>query len=199
MSGGDRFAGVSWPKVLRGLTFEAIRLFQTVGLGHGGAVLVGVGVSPEDLAMATLTKLLDPDDRSVVYRGGEASVLTFLKAVMKNDFLDLLKRKAHETTDILDSTPNDQEDDPPRSLDSLPGKVAEGTDVIFRGRLRELASDDGELVEYIDAVFLFDDALLKPEDIVSLLGTTTTDIQNRKKRLNTILATHPEFREAFKR
>src|SRR5713226_7134226 len=108
MSGGDRFAGVSWPKVLRALTFEAIRLFRTVGLGRGDAVLAGIGVSPEDLAVATLTKLLDPEDRTVVYRRGEASVLTYLKKVMKNDFLDLLKRKSYETTVIVDDGPTNQ-------------------------------------------------------------------------------------------
>lgn len=122
MSGGDRFAGVSWREVLSRLTLEAVRLFRTVGLGRRDAVLAGLGVSPEDLAIATLTKLLDPEDRTVVYRGGEASVLTYLKKVMKNDFLDLLKRKSHETTDIIDGTTTNRYGEPrdPETLDSFP-------------------------------------------------------------------------------
>jgi DNA-directed RNA polymerase specialized sigma24 family protein len=197
MSGGDRCAGVSWPQVLRGLTFEAIRLYRTVGLGHSDAVLVGLGVSPEDLAVATLTKLLDPEDRTVVYRRGEASVLTYLKKVMRNDFLDLLKRKSYETTHIVDgsSTNQDGDDRDPETLDSYAGPSGSHHDVLFRDRLRELVADDKELADYIEVVW--DCEVFKPDDIASLLGTTTADIQNRKKRLNTILAKHPKLREAF--
>jgi DNA-directed RNA polymerase specialized sigma24 family protein len=158
---------------------------------------VGLGVSPEDLAMATLAKLLDPEDRTVVYRKGEASVLTFLKTVMRNDFLDLLRLKSYETTEIIDEGPTDENDDQPRTLDSLPDAPGRRVDVIFRKRLRELVIDDHDLVEYVDVVFEFDE-VLKPQDIASLLNTTTADIQNRKKRLNTILAKYPALREAFR-
>lgn len=197
MSGGDRFAGVSWTQVLRGLTFEAIRLFRAVELGRRDTVLVGLGLSPEDLALATLAKLLDPEDRTVVFRKGEASVLTFLKKVMKNDFLDLLKRKSYETTEIVDgsSTHRDGEDGVPDTLDSFEGSSARSVDVFFRDRLRELVAADAELVDYIEVVW--DCEVFKPEDIASLLCTTTDDIQNRKKRLNTVLARHPTLREAF--
>jgi DNA-directed RNA polymerase specialized sigma24 family protein len=196
MSGGDRFAGVSWKEVLRRLTLEAVRLFRTIGLGRRDGVLVGLGVSPEDLAIATLTKLLDPDDRTVVYRGGEASVLTYLKKVMKNDFLDLLKRKSHETTDIIDGTTT-KRDDPrePETLDSLPGPASTSLDVLFRERLREVVAGDQELLDYIEVVF--DCEVFKPEDIACLLDTTTNDIQNRKKRLNTLLVKLPNLREAL--
>ena len=116
---------------------------------------------------------------------------------MKNDFLDLLKRRSYETTQIVDgsSTNRDSEDGDPETLDSFEGSSARSIDVFFRDRLRELVADDGELVDYIEVIWDCD--VFKPEDIASLLSTTTTDIQNRKKRLNTILAKHPTLREAF--
>jgi DNA-directed RNA polymerase specialized sigma24 family protein len=159
--------------------------------------LVGLGVSPEDLAIATLTKLLDPEDRTVVYRGGEASVLTYLKKVMKNDFLDLLKRKSHETTNIVDGTTANRDGDPrePETLDSFRGPRSTNLDLLFRERLREVVAGDPELLDYIEVVF--DCEVFKPEDIACLLDTTTTDIQNRKKRLNTLLVKLPNLREAL--
>jgi len=116
---------------------------------------------------------------------------------MKNDFLDLLKRKSYETTQIMDgsSTKQDGEDRDPETLDSCAGPSAIPDDVLFRDRLRELVADDKELADYVEVVW--DCKVFKPDDIASLLGSTTADIQNRKKRLNTILAKHPKLREAF--
>src|SRR2546426_1194922 len=101
-------------QVLKRLTLHANRLFfALVGLTRR-SVLPGLGVGPEDLAMQTVLKFLDPEDYTVTWKKQHGvpstkGVLGFLCKVLKNDLLDLLRLKAHETTIILDVQPDGEE------------------------------------------------------------------------------------------
>jgi DNA-directed RNA polymerase specialized sigma24 family protein len=94
-------------EVLKKLTLYARRLFFVYcGLTGTETALQGVGTGPDDLAVATLLKFLDPEDYTVTWKQKHgtpttAGVVAYLRTVLKNDFLDLLKAKAHETTVIV--------------------------------------------------------------------------------------------------
>src|SRR5438874_3471285 len=82
-----RFSAADWPDIIRRLTLVSLGLFKTVGLLGPDAVMKGLGVSPEDLAYGTVTKVLADE---VKYRKDKGPLLPFLILVLKRDFLDLL-------------------------------------------------------------------------------------------------------------
>lgn len=189
-----RFDGIDWDEVLRRLLLEACRLFGTARLSGQDAVLAGLGVSPRDLVHETVRKLLE--DETVQYRRRRGDLVPFLKTVMRNDFVDLLRRASHKTTQILDpiDSPRRDADGVPQTLDSFPGPTSRSPDIIWTERVRALAADDPELVEYVESIV--DIGLSKPSDIADLLSTTVNDVLNRRRRLRTRFAKAPELRRA---
>src|SRR2546425_2236921 len=101
-------SNVDLDEVLKKLTLHARRVFFAwVGLAGKDTALQGLGDGPEDLAVASLVKFLDPEDYTVTWKKKHGDpttggVLAYLKAVLNNNFLDLLKKWAHETTVIVD-------------------------------------------------------------------------------------------------
>jgi hypothetical protein len=191
MADGHRFEGVDWDAVVDQLMDEALRLFAGARLMGPDRVLMGVGQSPEDLVFATVTQVLE--DQTVQYRKNRGPLVPFLKQVMRNDFVDLLRKKAYKTTVIIDPDDDAKHDAEGQlvTLDSFEAAPVHTPDVIWRMRVRELASDDQELVDYVDAVLEL--GLTKPSDIAQLLSTSVSDILNRRRRLATRIARIPEL------
>jgi DNA-directed RNA polymerase specialized sigma24 family protein len=191
-AGGHRFGGVVWEEVIDRLMAEAIRLFASACLVGADRVLSGLGVSPEDLVYQTITALLE--DKTVRYRKNDGELLPFLKRVMRNDFLDMVRRPVYKRTDVIDQVEEAkrQQDDNVRTLEAVgASSVDRQPDVLWRERVRQLVASDPELVEYVDAILEFE--LRKPAEIADLLSTTVEDIYNRRRKLATRIAKEPEL------
>lgn len=191
-AGGHRFGGVVWEEVIDRLMAEAIRLFASARLVGADRVMRGLGVSPEDLVYQTINALLE--DKTVRYRKEDGELLPFLKQVMRNDFLDMVRRPVYKRTDIVD--PVEEAKHKPggeaRTLEALGASTIDRhPDVIWRDRVRQLVAGDPELVEYVDAILEFE--LRKPAEIADLLSTTVEDIYNRRRKLATRIAREPEL------
>ena len=191
MAEGHRFEGVDWERVVDQLMVEALRLFASARLVGAERVLKGSGQSPEDLVYSTVEKVLEDD--TVKYRKSRGQLVPFLKEVMRNDFLDLIRKKAYKTTTIIDPEDDARHDADGEiiTLDSYEGPPEQMPDAIWRTRVRELASDDPELLDYVDSIL--EVGLTKPADIAQLLSTTVGDILNRRRRLATRIARIPEL------
>jgi len=190
-------SGVDFNQVLKRLTLHANRLFfALVGLA-GSGVLSGLGVSPSDLAMQTVLKFIDPEDHTVAWKKqhdtpSTDAVLRFLRKVLHNDLLDLLRLSAHETTIILDAQPQEEEEEGTQrklSLDEFASALASQEGRVIReqqhARLLSRLDDEPELRDLL-AVQLDPDGYMARtnQEVAQLLETTVSDIENRKKRLN---------------
>ncbi len=155
-------------------------------------VVDGLGKSPEDFAFDVLnlylTEQLDfpGDDEDGLFR--------FLAEVMGNDIIDAMRSSAQKTTTKVPHLSRDGLDDPkaPKGLDDIDSGFS--VDELVEGNLLKerlyalLEKPEPELYEFVYAVFEF--GALTPREIADLVGTTPSEIQNRKKRLRTFLAKH---------
>lgn len=170
--------------------------------------------TPDDAkpdARCQIIKFLDPRDRTVAWKTehGKATtdgVLRYLREVLKRDLFDLLRRKAHRTTVIIDSQPRgaEQQDDPPRSksLDdfatSMEGQDAHVLRQEQHARLLARLEDEPELRDVLAAQLDPDGYQAHTnQDLAGLLGTSVSEIENRKKRLDRrLLRIHAEMQKA---
>lgn len=182
----------NFEKIVKRLTAYAIGLFATVGLWGPGSVMRGIGKSPEDLAMDTILKLTSGE---LNYHRAKGSLVPYLAKVMERDFLDLLRRKAYVTTEILPRTTEtpdqseSQEGKVSRGLEELPGAsdpATEFSQTEFKERVLKLVQGEKDLENHVLAVLDFNRQ--KPQEIAELLEKDKSDILNEKKRLRRRLA-----------
>jgi hypothetical protein len=147
--------------------------------------------------MQTVLKFLDPEDHTVAWKQhgtpSTDAVLRFLRTVLQNDLLDLLRLSAHETTIIRDSQPQGevQEEGTQRklSLDEFASALESQEGRVIReqqhARLLSRLEDEPELRDLL-AVQLDPDGYMARtnQEVAQLLETTVSDIENRKKRLD---------------
>lgn len=94
----EQFKGVDWIEVLERLTHESLRLFNAGRFAADERVLESFGDGFEDFAQTAIIDLLDEENSTVKWdaaRGAPSTegVLAYLKTVVKNDFLDRVRRK----------------------------------------------------------------------------------------------------------
>lgn len=162
-------------------------------------VVAGLGIGPEDLVYETLRRLWDPAT-TVKWSADKGSptvpaVVGYLKVVLKNYFLDCLRKGAytHTAPGVVSGT--DCED--ARSLGPAPagspGSSERLVDQILvtqlysRARFIAEAEDDVEVVLYLDLQVDGGGPYQNAEAAVKL-GVTPADVVNIKKRLGRILA-----------
>jgi len=210
--------GVDIDELLKKLTLRARRLYLAwVGLTGDESALPGLGVGPEDLAVGTLVRFLDPDDYTVTWKHSAGTpttvgVLAYLRRVLNNDFLDLLRSKAHETTVIVEAHPagadEADEDAGSRRALSLDGFASEiespdGQAIRRVNRDRLLARFEGEpdLQDILELQLDPDGyCAYTNQDLALLLGTTVSEMENRKKRLDRrLLGIHAEMQSTSSR
>ncbi len=152
----------------------------------------GTGKSPADLAMDTILKLTGGE---LNYHRAKGPLAPYLAKVMERDFIDLLRRKSYATTEVLPRTtemPEGEETEGGRvsvGLEDLPGTSNPLNDVLearFKKQMLNLVRGEKDLEDYVVAVLEMN--ITKPHEIAELLQTSTSDIQNRKKRLRRRLA-----------
>ena len=188
-----RLSPASFDEILRRLTADAVRLFASAGLKGPEAVLKGIGKSPEDLAMDTILKLTGGE---LNYHRAKGSLPAYLAKVMERDFLDLLRRKSYQTTEIVEPVATAEADEMQgrrsrRSIDTFPDEATPDwleqiSDGETKQRILSLVQGEQDLEEYVIAVL--DLNARKPQDVADLLNTDTADILSRKKRLRRRLA-----------
>lgn len=154
-------------------------------------VVRGVGDGPEDLVIETMRRWWDPgtkvkwnSDRGTPNLGG---IIALLKKVMKNLFLDSLKRADHKRW----AASQDEADAP--SMASKGRARQHDADALFaRAYLNELvgrviplaeAADDTEVLCYID-LQTKEGGPYKNREAAERLGIESSDVVNLRKRLD---------------
>jgi DNA-directed RNA polymerase specialized sigma24 family protein len=186
------------------LVLRAYGIFGCFPDPHFEPVLAVYCDGPEDLAMDTITKLLDPDDHTVQWNAGRGAptiegLLAYLERVMMNDFLDRKRSKRF----LLHATlpPMETADGTGIALDELavhldtPEAIAQRLE-----RHEQLIASFSDTPDLQDVLRV----QLDPDgyhaytniDIAKLLNTTVADIENRKKRIHTRLLKRYQLQRA---
>jgi DNA-directed RNA polymerase specialized sigma24 family protein len=185
---------VDYEKLIGRLTERACRVLGVVRALASTHVVDGLGKSPEDFALDVVTLYVTD---KLQFSGDEKALFPFLAKVMGRDILDELRSSARKTTVKVPALAAEGEDErvpPSRLEDSDSGfcldSLVEG-DLLKERLYMLLEKTEPKLYEVVYAIFEFN--ALTPRDIADLVGTTSSEIQNRKKRLQTFLAKH-DFR-----
>ena len=202
------FGEIDPEDLLRRLTLYAYTLFGCFPDPIFEPVLKFHGASPEDLAIATLLRLLDPDDHSVEWKASYGSMtrdslLGFLKTVLVHDFIDMKRKgmyKASVYVRLLAADPEGESGD--MTLDDFIAQIESPETKAIRKQQREQLltkfEDEPQLKELLTVQ-------LDPEgfqaftnkELAVLLNTTVDEIENRKKRLmNRLLKLQREARNS---
>jgi DNA-directed RNA polymerase specialized sigma24 family protein len=155
-------------------------------------VVDGLGKSPVDFSVDVFVLYLTD---ALPFTGDEEALYHFLAEVMVHDILDQKRSSARKTTKKVPHLSGEVDDagklqiglddfDSGFSIDQL----VEGD--LFKERLYALLKPtEPELCELAEAIFELN--VLTPREIADVIGTTPSEIQNRKKRLKTFLGKHP--------
>lgn len=174
--------GTDWEDLLRRLTVFSVLLYRV------DRVIAGTGKSPADLVGDVIVQLLE----GRIKYDGRRPLLPLLKTALYHDFLDMKKSAERRTTTILE-THVDAVGEITAGLDDLPAQDAPQPDVMVRQSTYEAIGDDPPLRDLACAIL--ECGASTPADIASVLGTSTDDVENRRKRLRRKLArmrTRPE-------
>ena len=162
-------------------------------------VVDGIGKSPSDFAADTILLLVDGQ---VTCTGDDNAVFACLRRVMEHDILDAKRSKSASTTAKVDTVPGSVDEDGSSvvglddyaSSDDVHRTVEEA---LLKQRLYELLQKDcPDLFEVAFAVL--DLNASTPREIAEVIGTTPSDVQNRKKRLRTFIAKNEIMKTARK-
>jgi len=184
-----RFTCEELDGLLKKLTAYAITLFaEQAGLRGSDVSLSGTGMSPEDLAIETLGKLVRGE---LNYHRTKGRLDSYLATVMRNDFIDMLRLKAHETSVALDAEDRETVADHPLSgqPDCQPVQLDPFSAALereYKEKVFALVKGESGLEEMAYAILELN--AIKPQEIAGLLKTDATDIQNRKKKMRRRLA-----------
>ena len=168
-------AGIDWSDLSRRLTAYAIFLYRTDRL------MAGTGKSPSDLVGDVIVQLFE----GRISYDGRRPLLPLLKKALYHDFLDLKKGASRRTTVILEAEEN-EDGEMVGGLDSLAGDAEPDPDILFRQLVYDAIGSDQELHDYAYAIL--ECGAVMPADIASLIGITTDEVENRRKRLRRALA-----------
>ena len=168
-------AGTDWSDVFRRLIVYAVFLYRADRL------MQGTGKSPADLAGDVIVQLI----QGKIRYDGRRPLLPLLKKALYHDFLDLKKSAGRRTTVIMEATEREN-GKIAGGLDSLPAEEESQPDVLFQQAVYEAIGDDQEVEDYACAVL--ECKATTPADIASLIGVTTDEVENRRKRLRRVLA-----------
>jgi DNA-directed RNA polymerase specialized sigma24 family protein len=182
---------VDYEKLIGRLTESACRVLGVVRAVASTYVVDGLGKSPEDFALDVVTLYVTD---KLQFTGDEKALFPFLARVMGHDILDELRSSARKTTVKVSALAAEGEDEqaPPSRLEGSesglwPDSLVEGN-LLKDWLYAQLEKTEPKLYEVVYAIFEFN--ALTPRDIADVVGTTPSEIQNRKKRLRTFLAKH---------
>jgi len=180
--------------VLRLTSYAAI-LFGVFPGSDAELALPGDGSGPDDLAMATVEKLLDPDDKTVKWSSRKKltaqGLLAYLKRVLRNDFLDLKKSKRYQTTvrGVVTSSSAEEAEEGLLSLDEFCAEIESPEGRAVRQQQREqLLKSLADVPELQELLMVQLDPegyqAFRNQDLAVLLEVSVDEVVNRKKRLS---------------
>ena len=181
---------IDYGSLLDRLTAHACQFLNASRTAAKSKVVQGTALSPEDFAINVVEKLAlgeIPHDNSQ----GIGGLIRYLTVAIEHDILDALDRAEHKRVDFLDPIVVAQDDQEGQEkaladLGATPDDPADWLDgELFKSRVYSLVEDDPELKEM--AIAIFEVNALKPREIAAVCMTTTTEIQNRKKRFALLL------------
>jgi DNA-directed RNA polymerase specialized sigma24 family protein len=171
-------------RLLRILTIRAHRFLNFASVAGTEPVLGESGASPEDFAIAALGKWLTGQLR---FSGEPGRLPAFLMKVMTRDILDALKKRGvklsrkGKTVPIDDLVEGPGSKSPREGLWDIRNLIREEA---FMKLLRECTADDTDLQDFVYAVTEWEgEGGPAPREIADLLGVSTDEIQNRKRKL----------------
>lgn len=188
------FSDIQWARLLKRLTACAADWFLKENCLDAESVLPATGKSAKELAFDTVAAFIK-GRIECEQNSTELGVYRLLKKVMRNDFLDLVKeRRAYKMTDVLDPSDDGEEASDEynkrTTLASLPVDAEKElyslNAAIVARRILPLIDGDGHLVDYINAVLI--GGCLNTQDIAAYLNISQQEVNNRKRRLRTRLA-----------
>jgi hypothetical protein len=157
----------------------ACNLFKDKGCSSADSMLPGTGRSAEDLAGKTLLNLIEggywnpADDDEVPF--------ALAYRMMKRDFLDIIKKKEYELTEITDSI--DGENDR-RDIENLPAPNTgfEAVEAkLLASSVKRLLGKDEQAKVYIDLCLA--QGLESPSDVARAMGVSEQAAINIQRRL----------------
>jgi DNA-directed RNA polymerase specialized sigma24 family protein len=171
-------------RLLKRLTLRAHRFLGFASIAGTEPVLGELGASPEDFAIAALGKWLTGQLR---FSGEPDRALAFLAKVMTRDILDALKKRGVKLSRKGKTIPIDD-------LVAEPGTRSPGAGLwdirnlireeAFMKALEECTRDDADLQGFVYSVSEWEgDGVPAPREIADLLGVSTKEVQNRKRKL----------------
>ncbi len=162
-------------------------VFGEFSIGGKDALIPGTGLSIEDFVGKTL---LDYMLGKIKHHKSRGSLMTVLGTAMRNDIIDALRKKSHESEESRSSISASQDSEVQEhgkpALDDYSqqfphDQVSVLDEADYRDRVRSAFESEPKLKEVVEAVLDLD--LYRPEEIADAIGTTPADIQNRKKKL----------------
>ncbi len=150
----------------------AERELAKIRLYDSNFVIPGTGGSAEDLASATIVKLMA---RGWTPGAGGEDILSFGRVALKNHLTDLLRSSAHRTNVSLDSEGFDERKEP--RVEPLFQKLIELQSVIEKVKAR--LTDEMER-KYLDALSA---GARKRKEFAENLGIAPEEVDNIQKRL----------------
>jgi DNA-directed RNA polymerase specialized sigma24 family protein len=188
------FGQIDPEDILQRLTVFAYSLFGSFPDPSFEPVMKFHGASPEDVAVATLARLLDPDDHKVEWNPAQGpmtrdALLAYLKTALFHDFIDMTRKRMYKASAYLPlvaDNPGGGEDE--MTLDDFIGKLeSPETRAIRKEQQERLVArfdNEPELKELLTAQLDPDGyQAYTNKELAALLGTTVDEIENRKKRL----------------
>jgi DNA-directed RNA polymerase specialized sigma24 family protein len=180
--------------VLYCLALHAQSLFTAAAcLGRRDELVLPGGDSAADLTSATLLKLLDPLNTSVIWSSTKeppttAGVLAYLRAVLKRDFLDLVRSKRAKTSVYEDDERTSGEGLSESSVDQRTSSFGNPEDEhLRRERLRWLVEQFKDYPELLEIVRLQMEPdgynAFSGQELAERLNTTLVEVEHRRRRV----------------
>ena len=175
----SRLPRIDWTSLLKKLTAVAAGWFVNEKCYGADSMLKGIGSSPVDLAHNAAMEFFRKLDKYNPQSEEECFRLSL--RIMRNDFLDLIKKRSYQTTEIIDGTSDNetfsQLENTPATNDGFVSAEA----ALVAHDYYPLAEGEQELIDVIDAVVRC--GCEKREDIADLLGITPLEVSNRREKI----------------
>jgi DNA-directed RNA polymerase specialized sigma24 family protein len=168
-------SGTDWADLFRRLIAYAVFLYRA------DWVMPGTGKSPEDLAGDVILELL----QGKLDYDGRRPLWPLLKKALYHDFLDVKKSAGRRTTVILEASEN-QDGDLTGGLDQRPTESGCSPDLLVRKSVYDATGNDTQLRDFACAIL--ECGAETPADVASVLGITTGEVENLRKRLRRAIA-----------
>ena len=187
------FCEIDPEELVQKLTLYAYALFGCFPDPIFEPVMQYHGASPEDLAVATLTRLLDPEDKTVGWKPAYGpmtrdSLLAYLKTVLLHDFIDMKRRGMYKVSAYMPVLSDAENERGEKTLDDFIAKLESPEAMAIRREQREQLlskfNNEPELKELL-TVQLDPDGYqaYTNKELAVLFSTSVEEIENRKKRL----------------